>query len=453
MAKQSNKPKPYQKTKKHLAKQEREQRQRRVIIITSVVVGVLAIILVTIGVLQYAVIQPNQPIAIVNEEEIKTADWQRQTSFFRFNIITNIENSLQFAALLGDDPNSLSTIINQIQPLTNQLQPPEIAGQFTMDTMIDNVLIMQEANRRGISVTDEEIQNGFQAAFGYFPDGTPTPKSTTAPIATSTHSSIQQTLIPPNETPTQSPTIETEEIFPTPTQQENPTESPTPSASATPFTLDGYEKLVKETLNSFQEAYGISKKDFQESLHYSIEAQIYQEKLLKNMTTDVACSEHQVWARHILVDDEDASIDIRRRLDNGEDFCNLAEEFSTDLSNKDKCGDLGWFGEGSMVAEFENAAYQLEIGQVSEPVETQFGWHIIQSLGNEDRPLSDIACQQKKEGVFNEWLNVERMNSDIVIMEYWKDRVPDEPTLPLQTQLVIQQIIANSSLPNTPIQP
>jgi len=85
----------------------------------------------------------------------------------------------------------------------------------------------------------------------------------------------------------------------------------------------------------------------------------------------------QVRASHILVESEDMAIEILAELEGNElTFAEAAKKYST-CPSKEQSGDLGLFSRGQMVPEFENAAFGLEVGQISEPVKTQYGWHII----------------------------------------------------------------------------
>lgn len=81
-------------------------------------------------------------------------------------------------------------------------------------------------------------------------------------------------------------------------------------------------------------------------------------------------------ASHILVETEEAALAVVAELEGGADFATVAREKSTGPSGPNG-GQLGWFGTGAMVPEFENAVVALEVGAVSAPVKTQFGWHII----------------------------------------------------------------------------
>jgi peptidyl-prolyl cis-trans isomerase C len=149
--------------------------------------------------------------------------------------------------------------------------------------------------------------------------------------------------------------------------------------------------------------------DFQKKLAY------YREKLLmesmlgkvaKDADTDAAIQktydevaktqtpETEVHARHILVDSEDDAKKALQRVKDGEDFGKVATEISKDPGSKG--GDLGWFTKDRMVPEFADAAFKLQPGQISDPVKSQFGWHIIRVDEKREKkfpPLGEIRDQ------------------------------------------------------------
>lgn len=88
------------------------------------------------------------------------------------------------------------------------------------------------------------------------------------------------------------------------------------------------------------------------------------------MTTEVKAS-------HILVKTEEEALNLYNEIKNGKSFADAAAEYSLCPSGA-MGGDLGYFGRGMMVKPFEDAAFSMEVGEVSTPVQTQFGWHLIQ---------------------------------------------------------------------------
>ncbi|WP_428909391.1 peptidylprolyl isomerase [Niallia sp. Krafla_26] len=102
-------------------------------------------------------------------------------------------------------------------------------------------------------------------------------------------------------------------------------------------------------------------------------------------------------ARHILVEDEETAKEVKSKLDAGEKFEDLAKEYSKD-GTAEKGGDLGWFGPGAMVPEFEEAAYALDVNEISEPVQSQFGFHIIQVTEKKEKePYEEVKDEMKTE--------------------------------------------------------
>jgi foldase protein PrsA len=133
--------------------------------------------------------------------------------------------------------------------------------------------------------------------------------------------------------------------------------------------------------------------DSEEDLRETFKVAILQEKAAMeeiDVTEEELKEYYDNWmpeikARHILVDNEETAKEVKKKLEEGAKFEDLAAEYSTDPGSAQNGGDLGWFGQGEMVPEFEEAAYSLDVNEVSEPVESSFGWHIIQVTDKKEK--------------------------------------------------------------------
>jgi parvulin-like peptidyl-prolyl isomerase len=417
-------PNPRIQSKKHVARLERERRQTR--LIQYIAGGVVAsvILILVYGYLDINYLQQRQPVVEVNDEKISTGEFQARVSLQRSQLI-NQYLYYQYQQSFGFD------VTNQLEQIEFSLDNPTTVGQQALDALIEEVLIRQDAEKRGIEVSANELENYTRAQFRFYPDGSPTP-TITPTIAdfsypTLTTDQLELVTATPSATagpaPSPTPTVTQVPASPTPVGA-TPEATATPRPTATPYTLEAYQEDYATTLESVKEV-GLT----EEQYIAIVRTALLREKLFEIITADTPREEEQVWARHILVEDEETAIQVVDRLKNDEDFGSLATEFSQDPGSRDAGGDLGWFGMGRMVAEFEATAFDLEIGQISEPVESSFGWHIIQVLGRVTAPLDPFAYEAARQTAFSEFLAGLRESSDVKIYEYWVDRVPTSPGL------------------------
>jgi peptidyl-prolyl cis-trans isomerase C len=135
--------------------------------------------------------------------------------------------------------------------------------------------------------------------------------------------------------------------------------------------------------------------------------------------------EPEVRARHVLVEGEDEAKAVAARLKKGEDFAKVADEASKDPGSKAEGGDLGFFTMERMVQPFAEAAFKLEPGQISDPVKSQFGWHVIKVEEKRTKPVP--AYDEMKEQV--EAYLTRKTQQDIILALRQKAKVErlDEP--------------------------
>lgn len=159
----------------------------------------------------------------------------------------------------------------------------------------------------------------------------------------------------------------------------------------------------------------IAEKSYQKLAESLISSQkISEEEMQKYYQNNIRkfSQQEQVRAYHILVDTKEQADEILKKLKQGEDFGKLAKDNST-CPSASKGGDLGYFGRGQMVPEFENAVFSLPIGKYSDPVHSQFGWHVIKVV--DKKPAMVFKFEEVKDQVKKTMLEERKYQS---AMEY-----------------------------------
>ena len=391
--------------------------------------GVLALILLIagIGVLSENVLKLNNPIAIVNGKTISVRDYQTRLRYDASDLMAQLQQATLNLQQVQSDP-TLSFLVASMQQ-----QQQQIASQLTvlpssdLEQLIEDEIVRQEAARRNLTVGADEVENELEKFLGY-QRATPTPTAGPSPTATSTATPTQVPTVTPSPTGTITPTT------PTVTPTLGPTDTPEPTPTL--MTYQAYTDARKKYFDDFTKRTSVGEADVRKF----VEVYLLRRKLMQVFADQTPKTEEQVQARHILVKTYDEAVQVVERLKKGEDFVKLALELSQDNGSKEEGGDLGWFPRGQMIKEFEDAAFALNVNQISQPITTSFGVHIIQALGHEqNRPLTESALQQKQTQVFTDWLQKTLLDSNTKIERFYKDEyVPADIRKMLGTQPIPQ---------------
>ncbi len=400
----------------------REQKQNRFIVIGFIIVAVLIVGLIGYAFLYEGILKETIAVAKVNGTKIDNKYFQDRVRLERNSYIQQFLLLSAQSQFVASDPTSLEYYQNQLTQIQTLLDGEEEFGKLVLDKTIDDEILAQQAKSMGIKVTDTEVDEALQGLFEFFPKGTPTPAPTSAPYATPSLTKKQEALL--NYTATPNATAVATQELPLATATPVP-ETAEQLPTATPYTEALYKDNYQEYITSMADI-NISEKSLRTYMyHYLLDQKVFSE-----VTKDVKRDQEQVWARHILVKTQAEAVIMLDRLNKGEDWSAVAADVSLDTSNKDNGGDLGWFSRGRMVKEFEDAAFGLEEGKISDPVETQFGWHIIQIIGHKTFPLAESDYQTTKETVYTDWFNKIKESAQININDVYKDLTPFEPTIP-----------------------
>ncbi|SFJ58213.1 MULTISPECIES: peptidylprolyl isomerase PrsA [unclassified Bacillus (in: firmicutes)] len=189
--------------------------------------------------------------------------------------------------------------------------------------------------------------------------------------------------------------------------------------------FDEYKKQYGDQFSAALKQSGMTEKQLKET----VRAELSMKEAVKKSITDKEIKDNykpEIKASHILVKDEATAKKVKDELAQGKSFEELAKQYSEDPGSKEKGGDLGYFTSGKMVKEFEDAAYKLKKDEVSDPVKSQFGYHIIKVTDiKELKPLDQEKDRIKNELVDKKMQDPKFMN-DLVTKEMKKADVKIE---------------------------
>lgn len=418
-------------TRKQQHRRAREERQQRILLLALGGVALAIILIAAFGYYQENIGKLNAPIAMVNGVPISVRDYQARVRYDAMNLYSQLQQLDSNLQQIQSDP-SLSFLASSFQQQAQQVYS-QLAQIDTLDfdQVIEDEIVRQEAAKRGITVTSDEIDQQIETFIGY-QRPTPTPTAGPSPTPTQTGTPTLTPTITPTYTPTPKPTgTITPTVTPTagPTETVGPTDTPAPTS--TPISYDSYLTQKKTYFDNLGKQIQVSESD----VRRFVEAALLKGKLQKAIGATVPTTAEQVWARHILVSTLDDAKKVEDRLSKGEDFAVVAKDVSTDTGSKNQGGDLGWFTRGQMVKEFEDAAFSLPVNQISQPISTTYGYHIIQVLGHQqNRPLDPSALQQAQTTAFNDWINKQLSDTTQV------QRFFNAQDVPADVRKIIQQL-------------
>lgn len=410
-----------QSRKEVLLARKQDQQTRQIRIGVAIVAGLLLVVFLAAAINEL-IIAPNRAVAIVNDDEISLRDWQDRVRFERAQRIILLENQLEaFQGNVG--------IVQQFAGQTiNELFQVEQLGQAALNQMIDDVVIRQAAEARGITVSDEDVQAEIAQTFNFFDGGLPTP----LPTATAT---IEPTpSITPLPTPVITETLPTNTPFPTATLA--PTNTPAPTA--TPVSADAFQQEFGDFMTQFEDL-GVSEKTYREI----VRSQIYRVRLLEVLAEeDELAKEAEQASYFVLQFGTEAEANEAAALVAEQGYLPVWNEVRSLVPDPESAStavatEVLWrtqdAAETSSGAEVAEAAFSLPVGEpssiISRTVDAENTlYYLIQVSGREVRPLSASELQTLELENLAAFID-EQLAGGLTLTEYDRGRTPTNPLL------------------------
>lgn len=409
-------------TRKDELRERKQQEQLHVVRIGIAIVAVLIAAVLVFALINEFVIAPSRTIATVNGSEIALESWQDRVVYERAQRVSGLDDQLE--AFGGD-----VGIIQQFAAQTlNELSAPAVEsfGEAALDTMVSEELVRQAAEERGITVSEDEVEERIGEFFSYY--GGESPTAVPSPTAT-----IEPT---PSLTPIPAPGEEVTEEEPLPEPTTGPTSTPLPTP--TPVSSEAFQTEFSEFIANL-ESYGAKE---------SVYRDVLMMQMLREQLTDALVEEQNVSSEaehasfyYIVYSDQEEADAAYEEIQNG-DFLtvwNTVRSAPPDetVENPPTASEVVWRSrpsiESSFGPEITEVVFTLPPNVPGTPIELATGedpiYVLVYVSGLDVRELSESELQAQEQTILETFITDQRLLADIQIDEFWRSRVPTVPAL------------------------
>ncbi|MBA2775932.1 MAG: peptidylprolyl isomerase [Chloroflexia bacterium] len=422
------------------SRRDQEAQYQRMFMLTMI--GVVSLVVLILGggaIYEYA-IKPNAVLAEVNGHEIRRRDYWKYQSVALYSQARQYESFAMQSQ--GEQQQQFLQFAASFDAQRDDVWGSTEVSSTTLQQMVDDRLFLDGAESLGVTVTDEQAQLYALNQFAPFdaPLVTPQPSPTMIPeraraaTETANAQATQQSIAlgtmvaspaasPIAGTPRATPVVNNATPQATPVVEiATPVATPVVDVEGSPVASSAATPNLEDSLRAAEAEYDIFQNDVFEDANMSeddylrlwVRPQLVREQVVHQLSSDVPQTDEQVNAQHILVGTGDLANQLYSQATGGADFGALARSNSTDTTTAATGGQLGWFTRLEVDPALAETAFALESGQISEPIETDYGWQIVRVIEKEtDRPLSEAQYQLATTDAVDSWLETQRAESDI----------------------------------------
>jgi hypothetical protein len=416
-----------------LSRYERERRTRKFVVVGSIVVGIVVLLLIAAAALQILVFEPNRAVASVNGQDITVTQLQSRMRLEWEEIQYNYTQLAQQVQQLQQSKNENDAFLvqfyqQQLQQVVARASVDQVA-RTALDALIDEQLIRQEAQRRGITVSPEEVQKEIETSLGYYratltpfptytpvtPEPTMTPAPTAAAPTAAATASVTTTgsLLPSSGLTTTAPLTASALLTPTPTTGPLPTA--TPRLQPTSITQADLQQK-RENGVKFYTGLGYPAQQFE----HTYETSLLTKKLQDAIATEVPTKTQHYKFDYVRFNNVTTATQYAQLLASGKITFEAVITQANTITQPEPLGmgaNRDWTSQSNVDSQYGiEVLAMLDSAPLNKPTgvitsQATGGYYVLLPLGREVRPLDEADLTQAQSKAYNDWLTKARADT------------------------------------------